>query len=182
MTVDKFGHYFNQKYSSEGRSKNILTNFGFTLDGNNIDFKNKRIINVAAPLDGLDAANKTYVNSQIKHMQENLKSELRKEYDSQLNFIKHDIKKLQESFTKETDKDVNSNEERLSKTDDNILKWLYRNAKMDLVKKRKLAKSLNKDFVNSNEEGFNEIKDYILKMMDRDAKMDLVKKESSKHL
>lgn len=68
MTVDKFGHYFNRKYSSEEKTKTLLKTFGFRLDGDNVNMEHKRIVNVALPLDELDAVNKAYVNSQIRHM------------------------------------------------------------------------------------------------------------------
>lgn len=68
MTVDKFGHYFDRKYNSEEKTKNLLKNFGFRIDDNNVNIEHKRIINVALPIEELDVANKAYVNSQISSM------------------------------------------------------------------------------------------------------------------
>lgn len=70
MTIDKFGHYF---HGSEVKTKYILIDFGFTVDENKINIENKRIVNVASPLEELDAVNKAYLNSQFNHMKELLK-------------------------------------------------------------------------------------------------------------
>lgn len=79
MTVDKFGHYYNQKHSDDLRRRNFSKNFNIVANGDNFNADNKRIINLATPLEGADAVTKTYMNSQINHMQELLKRGISKE-------------------------------------------------------------------------------------------------------
>lgn len=98
MTVDKFGHYYNQKFTSEIKRKHFLKNFGVSLDGNNINIENKRIKNLASPLEGLDAVNKNYVNSQIRHMQEHIKRGIGEEVLIVRNEIKDLNKKIDDIY------------------------------------------------------------------------------------
>ena len=71
MTVDKFGHYYNQKYNSEILKKNVSKTLGIIIDkNNNLDIHDKRIKNLAPPSEGSDAVNKNYLYSQINHVQE----------------------------------------------------------------------------------------------------------------
>lgn len=80
MTVDKFGHYYAQKYNSETLKKNVTHTLGITLDkNNNLDIQNKKIKNLAPPTEGTDAVNKTYLSVQINHTQEVLKKGISKE-------------------------------------------------------------------------------------------------------
>lgn len=94
MTVDKFGHYYNQKYSGESRKRNFSKSFGITLGGDDYDADNRRIINLATPQQGTDAVNKSYINSQINHMQEHLKRGISKEVIIVRNEIKTLNKKI----------------------------------------------------------------------------------------
>lgn len=90
MTVDKFGHYYNQKYIGDITRNTLSKNFGITFNGNNIDIENKRILNLSPPINGADAVNKHYVNTQITHMQEHLKRGINKE----VLIVRNEIKDL----------------------------------------------------------------------------------------
>lgn len=185
MTVDKFGHHFNQKYSSEGRSKHLLKIFGFTLDGNNIDLNNKRIVNVAPPLDGSDGVNKEYVNSQIKHKQQHLKRNIRDEFNDLnrnfLNKIEERLNKIEEHISNCIGREEYDSQLNIIKSNVNILqKSLTSDISKDVIAIEKAVKdhiyTVNKDFINSIEERFNNIDDYIFKSIDKNSKVDVVKK------
>lgn len=80
MTVDKFGHFYNQKYNSEILKKNVSKTLGIIVDKhNNLDIQDKRIKNLAPPSEGTDAVNKDYLYSQVNHIQEVLKRGISKE-------------------------------------------------------------------------------------------------------
>lgn len=96
MTVDKFGHYYNQKYNSEALRKNVSKTLGIIVDEtNNLDIQNKKIKNLAPPSQGTDAVNKTYLSTQINHVQEILKKGITKEILS----IRKDIADLNKKIT-----------------------------------------------------------------------------------
>lgn len=80
MTVDKFGHYYNNKHNSETLKKNVSKILGIIVDENyNLDVQNKKIRNLNFPSEGTDAVNKTYLHTQINILQEILKKGISKE-------------------------------------------------------------------------------------------------------
>lgn len=99
MTVDKFGHYYNQKYNSEVLKKNVSKMLGITVDEDyNINIQNKKIRNIAPPTEDSDAVNKAYLYSQIKHIQEILKHDLNTEFNSIRSEISELKKKLKDIY------------------------------------------------------------------------------------
>lgn len=95
MTVDKFGHYIMRKYktnNSEEKRNYCMRMFGFTLDGNEINMVNKRITNVALPLDELDAVNKAYVSSEIYLLNGTLNEEIQ--------VLRNEVKELKDQIYK----------------------------------------------------------------------------------
>lgn len=64
MTVDKFGHHYNQKYTSIALRGHVSRILGINIDNdNNIDIQNKKIKNLAPPSEGTDAVNHhTYIH------------------------------------------------------------------------------------------------------------------------
>ena len=94
MTVDKFGHHYNQKYSSLALRGNVSRILGINIDNdNNLDIQNKKIKNVAPPSEGMDAVNQSYVHSQNKHLQEILKKGIIQECST----IREEISQLKKS-------------------------------------------------------------------------------------
>lgn len=95
MTVDKFGHYYNQKYNSEALKKNVSKTLGITVDEDyNIDVQNKKIRNISQPSEGTDAVNKTYLHSQVNHLQEILKRDCNTEFIS----IREELSELKKNY------------------------------------------------------------------------------------
>lgn len=80
MAVDKFGHYYNNKFTSETLKKNVSKILGIIVDENyNLDVQNKKIRNVNFPTEGTDAVNKTYLHTEIKNHEDILKRSISKE-------------------------------------------------------------------------------------------------------
>lgn len=186
MTVDKFGHYFNQKHNrSKEKRKHLLRNFGFTLDGNNISVENRRIINLAAPLDELDAVNKSYMDTQVTKKYNKLNSpfmnkieerlykieeniskcyeteKIKKQYDIQLSIMNSDIKRLQEQLTKNTENNL--------EIIDKAVKEVIYNENITKAIKEQLYNA-NEDFIKTIDERFNKLNDYVFKLLDVNSK------------
>lgn len=76
MSVDKFGHYLNDK-SEINLAKNAPKLLGFFVDqNNNIDVQNKRIKNVANALEENDCINKLFLQTQIDKQKQEIKFQL----------------------------------------------------------------------------------------------------------
>ena len=96
MTVDKFRHYYIQKYDSEILKKNVSKTLGIIIDKhNNLDIQDKRIKNLAPPSEGADAVNKDYLYSQINHVQEILKRGI----STEIIKIRQDVIDLRQQIT-----------------------------------------------------------------------------------
>lgn len=94
MTVDKFGHHYNQKYTSIALRGHVSRILGINIDNdNNIDIQNKKIKNLAPPSEGTDAVNQSYVHSQNQHLQEILKNGIFNECSN----IREEISQLKKS-------------------------------------------------------------------------------------
>lgn len=94
MTVDKFGHHYNQKNQSIAVRENVSRLLGVNIDeDNNLNVQNKKIRNVASPAEGADAVNQAYVHTQIKHIQEILK----KNFIQECTFLREEISQLKRS-------------------------------------------------------------------------------------
>lgn len=100
MSVDKFGHYYNSKlnYNNNILRKNESKNFGIILDSDkNLNFQNKRIKNVASPIEDNDSVTKDYLLSQINQIKKDLLLKINKNEDVMYNKISN-INQNQKSY------------------------------------------------------------------------------------
>lgn len=106
MTVDKFGHHYNLKYTSVTLKGNVSRLLGINIDeDNNLDIQNKRIRNFARPAGGSDAVNQAYVHSQNKNLQEILKKNVSQECSDirqEISYLKHSLNELYNILSKNT--------------------------------------------------------------------------------
>lgn len=103
MSVDKFGHFSNSNISKRNVSKNL----GISTDQyNNIDIQNRKIKNLASPSEDTDAVNKIYLQTQISHSQDILRTEvsteikdiLRTELSTEIKDIRQEVTWLKNNF------------------------------------------------------------------------------------
>lgn len=106
MSIDKFGR------SGEWRERKILRGApgeGFNLTGQgDYDLKNKRIINIAQPIENFDVVSKQYVDSETQKVKrECVKYNINNltEINIQIKILKDEIEKL-EHFCRSVDKFV----------------------------------------------------------------------------
>lgn len=100
MSVDKFGHYYNSKlnYNNNILRKNESKNFGIILDSDkNLNFQNKRIKNVASPIEDNDSVTKDYLLSQINQIKKDLLLKINENEDVMYNKISN-INQNQKSY------------------------------------------------------------------------------------
>lgn len=73
MSVDKFGHYSNEKYSNENLKKTESKLIGITMDNDqNINMQNRRIKNVGVPIQETDAITKRFMQAHVTQAKENI--------------------------------------------------------------------------------------------------------------
>lgn len=95
MSVDKFGRYSKQKFSSSILKKNVPRIVGIIVDNDSsLNVQNKRIKNLGIPRDEADAINKGYLQAEVNRIQDEIKSGLNTEI---LN-IRKDIEQLQNTL------------------------------------------------------------------------------------
>lgn len=96
MSVDKFGHYYNSMLNNNNiLRKNVEKTANIIVDNDkNLNIQNKRIKNIATPLEEKDAVTKGFLFTQIEQIQKDLLLIINKN-SKELDMVREYLKRME---------------------------------------------------------------------------------------